>query len=270
MTNQAVYMDYNATTPVSPEVASVVSEALVNHWGNPSSSHPLGQQAHAVIEKARAEVAELIGAEADEIFFTSGGTEANNLAIHGTLKGSPHPSSEVVTSTIEHPATRAPLETLEKNGAVVHWIPVEPNGVFNLTEFGHRLNEHTRLVSVMHSNNETGVLQPIQSIGRELENHHALFHTDCAQSIGKVPVDVNELGVDLLSIAGHKLYAPKGVGALYVRRGTSLKPFVEGLAMKRPSTRNRKCSLHCGPGQSLRNGACPFERIRRPHRKPPG
>ena len=241
MPGHAVYMDYNATTPVAEAVAAEISETLRTTWGNPSSQHPLGKKARALVERARESVGRLIGASPEEIVFTSGGTESNNLAIHGVLNFLPRDRMEVITSSIEHPATSVPLSSLERKGIRIHRLPTLPSGTVDVDAFQSALGPQSTLVTIMHSNNETGVLQPIKTIGRLLENHPAHFHTDCAQSVGKVPIDVNALRVDLLSIAGHKLYAPKGVGALFVRAGTPLRPYMEGAGHEnglRPGTEN--------------------------------
>jgi cysteine desulfurase len=235
-----IYLDYNATTPLLPEVVEAMLPYLRDHFGNPSSEHEIGRRARAAVEESRGQVATLVGAAPDEIVFTSGGTEANNLAIRGAIEARsdcPH----IVTSAIEHPATASPCRWLERHGYRVSWVGVEADGRLRLDEAEAAMTVDTALVSVMHANNETGVLQPISEIARAAHRRGTLVHTDAAQSVGKVPVDVNALGVDLLSVAGHKLYAPKGVGALFVRRGTPLAPFVLGAGHERglrPGTEN--------------------------------
>jgi cysteine desulfurase len=232
-----IYLDYNATTPVDPAVVEVISQILRELWGNPSSSHEYGKAAHAVIDTARAQVAALIGAKPDEIVFTGGGSEASNLAIKGTCLVRPRGlllklfgggSVHVITSAVEHPATRQPLDFLRKLGASVTTVRVDQYGLIDPMDVFVALKKPTRLVTIMHSNNETGTLMPIREIADAAHSHGALVHTDCAQSIGKVPVNVNDLGVDLMTIAGHKLYAPKGVGVLYVRGGVQLEPLIHG------------------------------------------
>lgn len=235
-----IYLDYNATTPVLPEVIEAMLPYLQKHWGNPSSSHAFGRRAHVAVDAARQQVAELIGCAADEIVFTSGGTEANNLALRGVTEAVAQ-RRQVVTSAIEHPSIAAPCAWLERHGWRICRLEVGHDGRVILEQLTANIGAGTALVTAMHSNNETGVLQPIVTIARAAHAAGALMHTDAAQSLGKIPVDVNELEVDLLSIAGHKLYAPKGVGALYVRRGTPLKPFTLGAGHEqglRPGTEN--------------------------------
>lgn len=239
MSTEPIYLDYNATTPVLPEVVDAMLPALREHFGNPSSGHLFGTRAKALVERARAEVAQLIGARDDEVFFTSGGTEANNLAIFGSSERAAH-RRHVVTTCIEHPATEQPCQRLERNGRRVTRLPVGPRGAVDLGA-ADAIDDDTFLVTVMHSNNETGVLQPVPELAARAHDRGALVHTDAAQSLGKVPVDVDELGVDLLSIAGHKLYAPKGVGALFVRRGAAIAPVLLGAGHERglrPGTEN--------------------------------
>ena len=235
-----VYLDYNATTPLLPEVVDAMLPYLREHFGNPSSEHEIGRRARTAVEDSRQRVATMLGCSSDEIVFTSGGTEANNLAIRGVTEARPD-HRHIVTSVIEHPATASPCHWLERHGYRISWIGVEADGRVRVDEVTTALVPHTALVTVMHANNETGVVQPIADIARAAQHHGAIVHTDAAQSIGKIPVDVQTLGVDLLSVAGHKLYAPKGVGALFVRRGTPLAPFVLGAGHERgirPGTEN--------------------------------
>lgn len=239
MTADPIYLDHNATTPVLPAVFDTMLPWLRDHFGNPSSAHAYGLRAKDAVEGARWQVAALLGCEMDEVVFTSGGTEANNLAIRGVMEGAAR--RHVVTSVIEHPATERPCAWLERQGVEVTRAAVDADGRIIVADVEAALSDRTALVTVMHSNNETGVLQPIAELAQAAHDAGALCHTDAAQSVGKVPVRVDDLGVDLLSVAGHKLYAPKGVGALYVRRGTPLEPLVRGAGHERglrPGTEN--------------------------------
>jgi cysteine desulfurase len=240
VTNDPIYLDYNATTPLLPEVLEAMLPYLREHFGNPSSGHVYGQRARSAVVEARAQVAALLGCGEDEVFFTSGGTEANNLAIQGVLQAV-SARQGLVTTVIEHPAIERPCAWLAGQAVRVTRLPVDGDGRTQLDAAASAISHDTRLVTVMHSNNETGVLQPIAELAAMARAAGALMHTDAAQSVGKVPVRVRELGVDLASVAGHKLYAPKGVGALYVKRGTPLRPFVLGAGHEsglRPGTEN--------------------------------
>ncbi|MFW5876620.1 MAG: cysteine desulfurase family protein [Myxococcota bacterium] len=235
-----IYLDCNATTPLLPEVADAMIPYLREHFGNPSSGHVYGRRARDAVERARERVAALVGATPDEIVFTSGGTEANNLAIRGVAESSPR-GKHIVTSAIEHPATAEPCRLLERKGWDVTWLPVNDAGRVRSEPAAAAIDERTVLVTLMHSNNETGMVQPVAEVARAARAAGALVHTDAAQSAGKVSVRVDEFGVDLLSLAGHKLYAPKGVGALYVRAGTRLAPVLRGAGHERglrPGTEN--------------------------------
>jgi cysteine desulfurase len=230
-----IYLDYNATTPLDPAVVEAMLPYLREHFGNPSSAHAYGQAAHDAVERARGQVAELLGAQPDEVVFTGGGTEASNQAIKGSVFAKLHGffgrwarGAHVVLSAVEHPATAQPCEFLKRLGCKVTVVPVDGKGLVDPDAVGRALERGTTLVSVMHSNNEVGTLQPIKEIAALTRARGVLLHTDAAQSLGKVPVDVNDLGVDLLTVAGHKLYAPKGVGVLYVRRGVRLEPLIHG------------------------------------------
>jgi cysteine desulfurase len=235
-----IYLDHNASTPIAPEALAAMQPYLTEHFGNPSSGHLFGRRAREGVETARAQVAAAIGAHPDEIVFTSGATEASNLAILGTAWARPEPM-HVVTSAIEHPATDGPCEFAERLGARVTRVGVDRSGVVDLGSLVRALEMRTRLVTLIHGHNEIGVVQPVAEVAARAHAAGALVHTDAAQSVGKIGVRVDELDVDLLSIAGHKLGAPKGVGALYVRRGTPIAAVLRGADHERglrPGTEN--------------------------------
>ena len=239
--NPPLYLDYNATTPVAPEVADAMEPYLREHFSNPSSSHLFGQQTRAAVAQARAQVAALIGAVAEEIVFTGCATEANNLAILGAARALHGRGRHLITSAIEHPAVAAPMAHLTEQGWEVTVLPVDATGRVAPADLAGALRDDTVLVSVMHANNEVGTLQPIAELAGLARQRGALFHTDAAQSAGKVPLDAAALHVDLLTLAGHKFYAPKGIGALYVRAGTPLVPVLFGAGQERglrPGTEN--------------------------------
>ncbi|MBI4663890.1 MAG: cysteine desulfurase [Verrucomicrobia bacterium] len=223
-----IYLDYNASTPIAPEVAEAMQPFLREHFGNPSSPHWAGAPAKKALNEARGQVASLLGCEPNEIVFTSGGTEANNHAIKGAFFSLRQKGGHIITTQIEHPAVQQPCHFLERLGAEITYLPVDGHGLVDPDTVRRAITSRTILVSVMHANNEVGTLQPIHEIARITREHEVLLHTDAAQSLGKVPARVNDLGVDLLSMAGHKLYAPKGVGALYVRQGVTLEPLLHG------------------------------------------
>jgi len=235
-----IYLDYNATTPVDAAVLEAMLPYLGGEFGNPSSAYALGRRAHAAVERARAEVAQLIGAAPEEIVFTGGATEATNLAIRGpaTLRAG---RSVVVTTNIEHPATEACCYLLQRWGHAVRRVAAKGTGIVPAQHMAVTIDDRTALVTVIHAQNEIGTLQPVREIAQAARARGALMHTDAAQSVGKIPVDVKELEVDLLTIAGHKLYAPKGIGALYVRKGVELSPVLVGAGQEhglRPGTEN--------------------------------
>lgn len=236
----AIYLDHNATTPVASGVLDAMLPFLREEFGNPSSSYALGRRAKDAIENARAQVAALIGAQPDEIIFTSGGTEASNLAIRGTMLANANKRT-LVTSTIEHPATDEPCNWLARQGYTVLRMGAQQDGRIDLTEARRLIGKSVGLVTLIHAQNETGVLQPVSEVAAIARDHGASLHIDAAQSVGKIAIDVEALGVDMLSIAGHKLYAPKGVGTLYVRRGLKLEPLLRGAGQesgRRPGTEN--------------------------------
>jgi cysteine desulfurase len=240
MSAAPIYLDYNATTPVDPGVLDVMLPYLRGEFGNPSSAHGLGSRAHGAVEAARAEVAALIGAAPDEIVFVSGGTEASNIAIRGAVRID-EKRRNAVASTIEHPATEACCAFLEREKHKVTRVPAEADGLIDAARVAAALDNETALVTIIHAQNEIGTIQPIKEIAIAARRHGALVHVDAAQSVGKIAVDVKELGADLLSIAGHKLYAPKGIGVLYVRRGIVLPPLLLGAGQergRRPGTEN--------------------------------
>jgi cysteine desulfurase len=237
-----VYFDYNATTPLAPEVASAMRELMEQPFGNPSSLHWAGARARTAIERARRQVAALIGCEPDEVIFTSGGTESNNAALAGVFFG--HRANEpahVIISSVEHPSIYNTTAFLQRLGATVTQVPVDRFGQTDPDSVRRAIRANTALVSVMHANNEVGTIQPITDIASIAHEHGALMHCDAAQSTGKIPVDVRELGVDLLTIAGHKMYAPQGIGCLFIRKGVTLEPLLHGAgheAGRRAGTEN--------------------------------
>lgn len=225
---QHIYLDYNASTPIAPEVSAVIRETTDSAFGNPSSGHWAGAPARQMVETARRHVADLLGCTADEVVFTSGGSEANNHALKGIFYKSKRPHPHFITTRVEHPAIVAPLRFLESLGARVAWLPVDGTGLVDPDDLRRAITADTVLISVMHANNEVGTIQPVADCAAIAREHGIPFHTDAAQSVGKIPTRVNDLGVDLLTIAGHKLYAPKGVGALYIRDGVQLEPLIHG------------------------------------------
>ena len=232
---EQIYLDFNASTPIAPEVAAAMTPYLEGGYGNPSNSHWAGHMAKAAVDRARSEVADLIGASPDEIVFTSGGSEANNHATKGLFfrnrrgVSTPH----IITTAIEHPAVLEPCRLLERLGARITRLPVDATGLVDPDQVKDAITRDTILITVMHANNEVGTIEPIAQIGAVARARGIPLHTDAAQSIGKIAAEVDELGVDLMSIAGHKLYAPKGVGALYIRNGLDLEPLIHGAGHER-------------------------------------
>ena len=229
-----VYLDYNATTPVEPEVLDAMLPYFSGEFGNASSIHTFGQKARAAVETAREHVAALIGARPQDIFFTSGGTESDNHAIFGIVSSSVATSASstgkphVITTFVEHEAVLNACQALEKKGVDVTYLHVDQDGLIDLEDLRAALRKETTLITIMHANNELGTVQPLEEVGRIAKEADVYFHTDAVQSGGKIPIDVNQLHLDLLSLSGHKLYAPKGIGALYVRGGTRLKQLLYG------------------------------------------
>ncbi len=223
-----IYLDYNATTPIDPQVADAMLPYIREHFGNPSSSHAFGVTAKEAVDKGRRQLAEMLGCGADEVVFTSGGTESNNYAIKGVVGAYRDKGAHIITSAVEHPAVMEVCSYLEQQGCRVTYLPVDEFGMVDPQQVESAITSETILVSIMHANNEVGTIEPIEKIAEIAGRNKVLLHADCAQSVGKIPVNVDDLGVDLLSIAGHKLYAPKGIGALYVRSGVRLEKLIHG------------------------------------------
>ena len=225
-----IYLDYNASTPLAPSVAAKMREVMEDAYGNPSSPHWAGAPARMHVERARAQVAELLGCEPSEVVFTSGGSESNNLALKGVFfaRAGAGASPHIITTAVEHPAIGAPCEFLARQGAQITVLAVDGTGCIDPDDLRRAITPSTILASVMHANNEVGTILPIEACTAIAREHGVTFHTDAAQSAGKIPTRVDDLGVDLLSIAGHKIYAPKGIGALYIRTGTKIEPLVHG------------------------------------------
>lgn len=233
MTEEQIYLDYNATTPLDKNVIEAMLPYLYGRFGNPSSSHRFGVEAKVGVEKARSQIASMLGCETDEIIFTSGGSESNNLALKGIALANRGKGNHIITTTIEHPAVLEVCRYLEKNEFIVAYLDVDEFGRVNPEDLLRSIKPETILISVMHANNEVGTIQPLKEISEVARSHNILFHTDAAQSVGKIPVRIDDLGVDLLSIAGHKVYAPKGIGVLYVRHGTNIEKIIHGAGHER-------------------------------------
>ena len=236
-----IYMDHGATTKPDPEVVNAMLPYYNEFFGNASSLHSTGQDAAKVLNRSREFVADFIGARSDEIIFTSGGTESDNLALKGIAYHKKNAGKHIITSIIEHPAILNTCKYLGETGFNITYVPVDDQGVVNPEDVAAAITDDTILISIMHANNEIGTIQPIKEISKIAHEHDILMHTDAVQSVGKIPVNVDDLGVDMLSISGHKIYGPKGVGALYVRKGTRLQSLVQGGAHefgKRAGTEN--------------------------------
>jgi cysteine desulfurase len=260
-----IYLDYNASTPVDPRVVAAMEAASQASFGNPSSDHWAGEQARVVIDQARHQVAELLGCAPDEIVFTSGGSEANNLALKGVAFAAGIERCHIITTRIEHPATLEPCAFLKRLGAKCTYLPVDGTGRVDPDDLRRAIAPDTRLISIMHANNEVGTIQPIDECAAIAREHSILFHTDAAQSVGKIATLVRALGVDMLSVAGHKCYAPKGIGALYVRSGVKLEPLIHGAGHqqeRRAGTESAMLSASLGAACALVADLAPNERVR--------
>src|SRR5215470_5115045 len=260
-----IYLDYNASTPIDPAVGAAMRPFLEDHFGNPPSGHWAASGAKTALEEARSQVAALLGAENGEIIFTSGGSEANNLALKGVAWALKHKGNHIITSAVEHPAIVGPCRFLAQQGFAITIVPVDRVGRIDPDDVARAITPRTVLISIMHANNEVGTIQPIAEISRVARARGVLLHTDAAQSVGKIATDVNALGIDLLTIAGHKVYAPKGVGALYVRRGTPLEPLIHGAGHeggRRAGTESALLAVGLGAACALAHDPAPMDRIR--------
>ncbi|NLI91810.1 MAG: cysteine desulfurase NifS [Peptococcaceae bacterium] len=228
-----IYLDHSATTPVDPQVAELMMTYFLEYYGNPSSVHFFGRQVRKALEEARSQVASLINANPAEITFTSGGTEADNLAIQGAARARSKKGKHLITTAIEHHAVLDTMEFLAKNGYELTILPVDEEGIISVEELKKAIRPDTILISVMHANNEVGSIQPVEEIGKIAREKDILFHVDAVQSLGKLPIDVKAMNVDLLTVSSHKIYGPKGVGALYVRKGVKISPLVFGGSQER-------------------------------------
>jgi cysteine desulfurase len=249
-----IYFDHNATTPVDSAVLEAMLPWFAEDFGNASSIHGAGQEARAAVETARHHVARLVGAKPSEIVFTGGGTEADNLAIAGSVKADRRAVKHIITSRVEHHAVLETCQALERKGVEVTWLPVGREGLVDPEDVRRAIRPETVLISVMHANNELGVVEPVEEIGAIAKEAAVLFHTDAVQSMGKIAVDVNRIGTDLLSLSGHKICGPKGVGALYVRSGTRISALLHGGQHERglrPGTENVPCIVGLGKAAEL-------------------
>jgi cysteine desulfurase len=238
---QTIYLDYNATTPVDPEVANAMLPYIKSFYGNPSSSYSIGRDNKDAVTLARKQVADLINAKHEEVIFTSGGTESNNHAIRGIALANKEKGRHIITSSVEHPAVTEVCRYLNSLGYEITYVPVDTHGKVNPNDVENAIRSDTVLITIMHANNEVGTIQPILEIATIARKYNIMFHTDAAQSVGKIETDVTTLGIDLLTIAGHKLYAPKGIGALYIKQGTKIENLMYGARQEkgiRPGTEN--------------------------------
>jgi cysteine desulfurase len=259
-----IYLDYNASTPIDPAVAAAMRSFLDEHFGNPSSGHWAAVGAKSALEAARSQVASLLGSESDEIVFTSGGTEANNLAIKGVAWALKSKGDHIITSAAEHPGVLAPCQFMARLGFKVSVVPVDRTGLVDPDDVRRAITPRTILVSIMHANNEVGTIQPIKEISLHTSQRGIVLHADAAQSVSKIETSVNDLGVDLLTIAGHKIYAPKGVGALFVRRGTPLEPLIHGAGHeggRRAGTESALLAVGLGAACELARNLAPMLRV---------
>ncbi len=231
--NNKVYFDNAATTAIRPEVYDAMKPYFENFYGNPSSVYEIGRDSKKAIEEAREKVANLLGASASEIYFTGSGTEADNWAIIGAAQANSNKGNHIITSVIEHHAVLHTCQFLENNGFDVTYLPVDEFGSISIDDLKNAIREDTILISIMFANNEIGTIQPIEQIGKIAKEKNILFHTDAVQAVGHIPINVNDLNIDLLSLTGHKLYAPKGIGALYIRKGTKMRPLIHGGSQER-------------------------------------
>jgi cysteine desulfurase len=260
-----IYLDHNASTPIAPEVAAVMRKAMEGAFGNPSSPHWAGVPARQMVEKARGQVADLLDCAPQEVVFTSGGSEANNFALKGAFFASKRTHRHIITTRVEHPAIVAPCRFLERLGAEITWLPVDGTGRIDPDDLRRAITGDTIVISVMHANNEIGTIQPIEDCAAIAREHGIPFHTDAAQSVGKIATRVDELGVDLLTVAGHKLYAPKGVGALYLRDGIDLEPLIHGAGHeggRRAGTESALLAAALGAACRLAADLADMERIK--------
>jgi cysteine desulfurase len=264
MTIRCVYLDYNASTPIDPAVAAAMRPLLEDRYGNPSSGHWASVDAKSAIQIARDQVAGLLGCHNDEIVFTSGGSEASNLAIKGVFFALRNKGDHIITTRIEHPAIIEPCRFLERLGAQVTYLSVDGTGRVDPADLRRAVTPRTILISIMHANNEVGTIEPIKDCASIAHEHGVLFHTDAAQSVGKISTDVHGLGVDLLSIAGHKVYAPKGIGALFVRRGVHLEPLIHGAGHeggRRAGTESALLAVGLGKACDVARDLAPMARV---------